>query len=274
MPGSLISFKLHPNNPEYLLALVRSTECATLRNDKCSTDLYVSTVCSKHTRIPFLSLACSAASHTPHAFCWGERRGRGRSTLTSLNSASQDFGKNWQSLIANSKGRVTAFVDFEWGARMHPDPKVANYNEKTVFATVYETGDHAPHGFWDENINFVRSDDFFTTPHETTVKCGNAFEILAEKVCAEPARIAACLWMLACPLLALFSEPDLSCPRRSSWPSRAIAPTILLASMWSPLTEDPAGIPSSMCLRTLASTSPSRVCLSSISGWGAHIRLI
>mmetsp|Transcript_9550 Transcript_9550/g.24227 ORF Transcript_9550/g.24227 Transcript_9550/m.24227 type:complete len:902 (+) Transcript_9550:171-2876(+) len=136
VPGSLISFKLHPNNPEYLLALVRSTECATLRNDKCSTDLYVST----------------------------------------------DFGKNWQSLIANSKGRVTAFVDFEWGARMHPDPKVANYNEKTVFATVYETGDHAPHGFWDENINFVRSDDFFTTPHETTVKCGNAFEILAEKI--------------------------------------------------------------------------------------------
>jgi hypothetical protein len=94
----------------------------------------------------------------------------------------QDFGKSWASMITNSKGRVTAFVDFEWGARMHPGPEVAGYNENTVFATVYETGDHAPHGYWDEKINFVRSDDFFTTPHKTTVKCGNAFEVLAEKV--------------------------------------------------------------------------------------------
>lgn len=103
-------------------------------------------------------------------------------------------------------------MDFEWGARMHADPNIANYNDKTIFATVYENEDKgmqaaalldacwylngirglscllgvpaAPHGEWDEKIDFVRSDDFFASHHDTYVKCGNAFEIIAGKVVA------------------------------------------------------------------------------------------
>mmetsp|Transcript_30445 Transcript_30445/g.86055 ORF Transcript_30445/g.86055 Transcript_30445/m.86055 type:complete len:916 (+) Transcript_30445:131-2878(+) len=135
--GRSIFFKLHPTNPDFVLARVRSAECSQSdAKDSCVVDLYVST----------------------------------------------DFGASWTSLTANSKGRVSAFVDFEWGAKMHPDAKFAGYDEKTIFATIYESDKKAPGGEWDERINFVRSDDFFTTKHKTFVECGNAFEIVAGKI--------------------------------------------------------------------------------------------
>ena len=135
--GSSVFFKLHPTNPDYILARVRARECSMPgHTDKCSVDLYVT----------------------------------------------EDFGQSWTSLTHNSNGRISAFVDFEWGARMHQDPHFADYNDKTIFATVYEGKSKAPTGKWDKDVNFVRSDDFFVSEYETKVMCGNAFEIIAGKI--------------------------------------------------------------------------------------------
>lgn len=35
---------------------------------------------------------------------------------------------------------------------------------------------------WDTHVHYVMSDDFFKTPHEKLVSCGNQFDIISHKV--------------------------------------------------------------------------------------------
>ena len=35
---------------------------------------------------------------------------------------------------------------------------------------------------WDEQIHFIRSDDFFASAHKKLASCGNQFEIAGQKV--------------------------------------------------------------------------------------------
>lgn len=87
--------------------------------------------------------------------------------------ASGDLGKTWTDMVANSKGKVASFVDFDWA----PDDGAGPY--PPIYATVFRDGTKfaAYRGAWDYNIDFVRSEDLFST-HTLVEQCANAFEIL------------------------------------------------------------------------------------------------
>lgn len=93
----------------------------------------------------------------------------------------QDFGRNWQNLTENSKGKIAAFWDFDWGAKVHWGDK--DMSDETILATVYDKPEamKGPYPAWDKDIHFVRSDDLFVK-HDKLVACGNQIEVLAGKV--------------------------------------------------------------------------------------------
>ena len=64
-----------------------------------------------------------------------------------------DLGKTWTDMVANSKGKVASFVDFDWA----PDDGAGPY--PPIYATVFRDGTKfaAYRGAWDYNIDFVRS---------------------------------------------------------------------------------------------------------------------
>lgn len=96
---------------------------------------------------------------------------------------SQDFAGTWTNLTAQSKGRISSFRDFDWGAKMamfagEPTP------DETIFATVYQSAS-AQKGMypgWDKDLHYVVSTDFFKSPVQKQVPCGNIFEVVAHKV--------------------------------------------------------------------------------------------
>ena len=95
----------------------------------------------------------------------------------------QDFGGSWVNLTAKSGGAVSAFWDFDWGAHLHSG-KTSPYKDTTILATAYEDRKHMK-GLgvgWDEQIHFIRSDDFFASAHKKLASCGNQFEIAGQKV--------------------------------------------------------------------------------------------
>ena len=95
----------------------------------------------------------------------------------------QDFGGSWTNLTAKSGGAVSAFWDFDWGAHLHLG-KQSPYKDTTILATAYEDPKHMK-GLgvgWDEQIHFIRSDDFFASAHTKLASCGNQFEIAGDKV--------------------------------------------------------------------------------------------
>ncbi|KAK9831811.1 hypothetical protein WJX74_010382 [Apatococcus lobatus] len=96
---------------------------------------------------------------------------------------SKDFGRNWQNLTENSKGKIAAFWDFDWGAKVHWGDKELSMSDETILATVYDKPEamKGPYPAWDKDIHFVRSDDLFVK-HDKLVACGNQIEVLAGKV--------------------------------------------------------------------------------------------
>ena len=78
---------------------------------------------------------------------------------------------------------MASFWDFDWGAHMHVQGN-SPYKAETILATAYEDPKHMK-GIgvgWDEQIHFIRSDDFFASAHDKLASCGNQFEIAAHKV--------------------------------------------------------------------------------------------
>lgn len=91
---------------------------------------------------------------------------------------SQDFGRHWQNLTANSGGRVASFWDFDWGANVDKGSS-GSFKDETILATVYESAAHmkGPYPGWDKDMQFVTSHDFFKSSHRKLVPCGNQFEV-------------------------------------------------------------------------------------------------
>eukprot|EP00210_Caulerpa_lentillifera_P008415 g8027.t1 len=90
----------------------------------------------------------------------------------------------WTNLTQTSEGRVSAFVDFEWGeiARQASDSRRnTSLPSRSVLATVYEsTADmKGPYMGWDKDTHFVESNDFFASPHTNLVPCGTQFEAIS-----------------------------------------------------------------------------------------------
>lgn len=95
----------------------------------------------------------------------------------------QDFGASWTNLTANSNGRISSFRDFDWGCKMDmfagkPTP------DEAIFATMYASASSQKGLYpgWDKDLHYAVSLDFFKSPVQKMVPCGNLFEIVAKKV--------------------------------------------------------------------------------------------
>ena len=142
----LSSLRLHPSAPGVALALAVRMDCFTNPALPCAQDL----------------LYC------PQDLCMGAGA--------------------WKNITAHSDGRIVGFVDYDWAANAYAPPSAAPADELGILATVYETGEqhkahaHAHTGGWDEDIDFVRSDDLFASDHEHVLACGNVLQALEGKL--------------------------------------------------------------------------------------------
>lgn len=101
---------------------------------------------------------------------------------------SQDFGRTWANLTANSKGAIAAFVDFDWGAALTTASGAALTPATRIFATAYTdpAAVKGPYPGWDANIHFVSSDSLFKpsgsrfgrASHRVAAACGNQVEVV------------------------------------------------------------------------------------------------
>ena len=82
------------------------------------------------------------------------------------------------------RGGGLSLLGFLTGAAHLHSGKQSPYKDTTILATAYEDPKHMK-GLgvgWDEQIHFIRSDDFFASAHTKLASCGNQFEIAGDKV--------------------------------------------------------------------------------------------
>lgn len=87
--------------------------------------------------------------------------------------ASGDFGKSWTDMMANSRGKIASFMDYDWGPDDGSSPTPMIY--ATAFRNAAAFTDHRDG--WDYNIDLLRSNDLFASI-DVVEQCANAFEIL------------------------------------------------------------------------------------------------
>lgn len=96
---------------------------------------------------------------------------------------SKDFGRSWENLTAKTKGKLSGFIDFDWGYHT-ADPKYKSlFKETTIIATGHTQKYRSRLDIVAEDISLFRSDDDFNT-FEKLASCGAAFELIAGQVCA------------------------------------------------------------------------------------------
>ena len=148
-PGSTLGWyadiKLHPTKPDWILAKVRRTACAT-----------------------------------PDA-----RAGRDPAACAFDLFASLDFAHTWKNLTAASGGAVAAFWDFEWGAALKAEgARATTAPDARILATGYTSAAHVkgPRPGWDVDMHFFVSDTWFAgkKSHRLVAACGNQVEVVGE----------------------------------------------------------------------------------------------
>ena len=95
----------------------------------------------------------------------------------------KDFGKNWKNLTSHCHGNFDGIKDFDWGASISKffgrDTK-----DEDIFVTAYP-GDAVKKGLepgWDTRLQFLFSDNLFSSSPKMTIQCGNIFEIISDKI--------------------------------------------------------------------------------------------
>mmetsp|Transcript_3363 Transcript_3363/g.9396 ORF Transcript_3363/g.9396 Transcript_3363/m.9396 type:complete len:1023 (-) Transcript_3363:787-3855(-) len=89
----------------------------------------------------------------------------------------------WANLTEQSAGKISGFVDFDWGAALCPGNDCAEkfkVTDDTILATMYADAG-AYDQLWDSDVSFVISSNGFVS-FDTHMLCGNQFEVIGGKL--------------------------------------------------------------------------------------------
>lgn len=114
----------------------------------------------------------------------------------------KDFAQTWTNLTAQAGGKVSGFLDFDWGYHSDDEKYAALFKESTILATGHTNEYKTTFDIISEDIALYRSDDDFKNIKKLA-SCGAAFELVAGQV------LPLCLCFPCC-LFAVYATAHVS----------------------------------------------------------------